>query len=199
MKDGKSLVRAGDNRYHAIFMTDGDALFVSPSSMAVALSALDAQASIQGPKGTRTVKLEELYQVPKRETDSELTLAPGEILTKVTIPAAKGKNASYEARHKQAQDWPIVLASANLVLDGETVSSARIFIYGVAPVPYRSTAAENTITGKRVSLESAALAGQAAVAGAAPLSMNAYKVPMTQNVVKRALLAAVGNRYWEQA
>ncbi len=92
-----------------------------------------------------------------------------------------------------------MLASANLVLDGETVSSARIFIYGVAPVPYRSTAAENTITGKRVSLESAALAGQAAVAGAAPLSMNAYKVPMTKNVVKRALLAAVGNRYWEQA
>ena len=40
MKDGKSLVRAGDNRYHAIFMTDGDALFVSPSSLAVALIAL---------------------------------------------------------------------------------------------------------------------------------------------------------------
>ena len=77
MKDGKSLVRAGDNRYHAIFMTDGDALFVSPSSLAVALCALDAQASITGPKGNRTVKLEELYQVPKRETDSEFTIAPG--------------------------------------------------------------------------------------------------------------------------
>ena len=73
MKDGKSLVRAGDNRYHAIFMTDGDALFVSPSSLAVALIALDAQATIRGPKGERTVKVEELYQVPKRETDSELT------------------------------------------------------------------------------------------------------------------------------
>ena len=30
MQDGKSLVRAGDNRFHSIFMTDGDALFVSP-------------------------------------------------------------------------------------------------------------------------------------------------------------------------
>ena len=190
MQDGKSLVRAGDNRFHSIFMTDGDALFVSPSSLAVALCALDAQASITGPKGTRTVKVEELYQVPKRETDSELAIEPGEILTKVTIPAAKGKNASYEARHKQAQDWPIVLASANVVLDGDVVSSARIFIYGVAPVPYRSTAAENTITGKRVSLETAALAGEAAAAGAAPLSMNAYKVPLTKTVVKRALLGA---------
>ena len=35
--------------------------------------------------------------------------------------------------------------------------------------------------------------------GAAPLSMNGYKVPLTKTVVKRALLAAVGNRYWEEA
>src|SRR5262249_12218735 len=35
LKDGKSLVRTGDNRYHAIFNTDQDALFVSPSSLAV--------------------------------------------------------------------------------------------------------------------------------------------------------------------
>jgi xanthine dehydrogenase YagS FAD-binding subunit len=199
MKDGKSLVRSGDNRFHAIFMTDGDALFVNPSSLAVALCALDAQASITGPKGSRTVKVEELYRVPKRETDSEIAVEPEEILAKLTIPAAKGKNASYEARHKQAQDWPIVLASANVMLDGDVVSSARIFIYGVAPVPYRSTAAENTITGKRISLETAALAGEAAAAGAAPLSMNAYKVPLTTTVVKRALLGAVGNRYWEEA
>src|SRR3954466_111498 len=33
MKDGKSLVREGDNRYHSIFMTDGNALFAAPSSL----------------------------------------------------------------------------------------------------------------------------------------------------------------------
>ncbi len=162
MKDGKSLVRAGDNRYHAIFMTDGDALFVSPSSLAVALIALDAQATITGPKGERTVKVEELYQVPKSEKDSELTIGPGEVLTKVTIPAAKGKNASYEARHKQAQDWPLVLASVNLAMDGDSVSAAKIVLYGVAPIPWRSAAAEKAITGKRVSIETAAAAGEAA-------------------------------------
>ena len=153
MKDGKSLVRAGDNRYHAIFMTDGDALFVTPSSLAVALAALDAQATLTGPKGERTVKVEELYQVPKTEKDSELTIGPGEILTKVTIPAAKGKSASYEARHKQAQDWPLVLASVNLAMDGDSVSAAKIFVYGVAPIPWRSAAAEKAITGKRMSIE----------------------------------------------
>jgi xanthine dehydrogenase YagS FAD-binding subunit len=199
MKDGKSLVRAGDNRYHAIFLTDGDALFVNPSSLAAALAALDAQATIVGSKGERTVKVEDLYQVPKRETDSELTIAPGEVLTKVTIPAAKGKNASYEARQKLAQDWPLVLAAVNLTMDGDTVSAAKIVLAGVAPIPWRSAAAEKAITGSRVTVETAAAVGEAAALGAAPLSMNGYKVPLTKSVVKRALLAAVGNRYWEEA
>src|SRR5205823_15094913 len=77
MKDGKSLVRGGDNRYHAIFMTDGDALFVNPSSLAVPLIALGAGATILGARGERTVKVEDLYQVPKKDGDRELTLAPG--------------------------------------------------------------------------------------------------------------------------
>jgi len=200
MKDGKSLVRAGDNRYHAIFMTDGDALFVSPSSLAVALIALGGQAKVRGPQGERTVKVEELYQVPRRDSDSELTVQPGEILTQVTIPAASGKSASYEARHKQAQDWPLVLASVNLTMDNDTVSAARVVVYGVAPIPWRSEAAERAITGKRLTPETAAAAGAAAVEGAAPLSMNAYKVPLTRTVVKRALIRAVNPKgYWEEA
>jgi xanthine dehydrogenase YagS FAD-binding subunit len=200
MKDGQSLVRAGDNRYHSIFLTDGNALFVSPSSLAVALIALDGQATIVGPKGERTVKVEELYQVPKRESDSELTIQPGEVLSKVSIPAAKGKNASYEAREKQAQDWPLVLASVNLAMDGDTVSAARVVVSGVAPIPWRSAAAEKAITGQRVTPETAAAAGEAAIQGAAPLSMNAYKVPLTRTVVKRALLLAIdGKGYWEEA
>ena len=48
-------------------------------------------------------------------------------------------------------------------------------------------------------METAAAAGEAAVEGAKPLSMNAYKVGLTKTVVKRALLAAAGNRYWEEA
>ena len=89
VKDGKSLVRAGDNRYHAIFLTDGDALFVSPSSLAVPLIALGAEATILGPKGSRTVPVEKLYRVPKSNDDRELTLAPGELVTKVSIPTRR--------------------------------------------------------------------------------------------------------------
>ena len=93
-----------------------------------------------------------------------------------------------------------MLASVNLAMDNQTVSAAKVVLYGVAPIPWRSQAAERAITGKRVTVEAAAAAGAAAVDGAAPLSMNAYKVPLTKAVVKRAVLRATNPKgYWEEA
>lgn len=198
IKDGKSLVREGDNRYHAIFMTDGDALFVSPSSLAAPLIALNAEATIQGSKGTRTVPVEKLYRVPRSNDDRELTIAPGELLTKVTIPAP-GKNGAYEVRQKQSHDWPLVMTAVNLKMDGDKVRDARVVLYGVAPIPWRSEAAEAAIRGQVVSQDSAAAAAKAAAEGAKPLAMNGYKVALVRTTVKRALLDAVGDRYWEEA
>jgi xanthine dehydrogenase YagS FAD-binding subunit len=198
MKDGKSLVRAGDNRYHSIFLTDGDALFVSPSSLAVPLIALGAQATVLGPDGTRTVPVEKLYRVPRSNDDRELTVAPGELLVKVSIPAP-GKNGSYEIRQKQAHDWPLVMAAVNLKMEGDSIRDARVVLYGVAPIPWRSEAAERAIRGQAVTADSATAAAMAAAEGAKPLSMNGYKVPLVKTAVKRALLDAVGNRYWEEA
>lgn len=190
------MVRNGDNRYHAIFQTDGDALFVCPSSLAVPLVALGAVATIQG-DGKRVVPVEQLFRSPKSSQESELTVKPGELLVSVMIPPAKGKNASYETRWKQSHDWPLSLCSVNLTMDGDKVADARIVLGAVAPVPLRSAEAEDAIRGKPVTLETAEAAARAAVASAKPLSMNAYKVGLTQTVVKRALLSTVGQRYWE--
>ena len=74
------------------------------------------------------------------------------------------------------------------VKDG-VVTEARIVLGGVAPVPYRAAKAEAALTGKPLNEVSAAAAGVAAVDGARPLAKNAYKVPLTQAVVKRALLS----------
>jgi len=198
MKDGKSLVRQGDNRYHSIFMTEGNALFAAPSSLAVPLVALGAKAIIKGEKGFRTIPVEDLYRVPRQEGERELTLAPGEILSEVFIPQAKGKNASYEARQKRAHDWPLVLASVCIEGDGDKVGKARVVLGSVAPIPLRSEAAERAIDGKAITMATATAAADAAIESAKPLSMNAYKVALTRTVVKRALLAAAGNRYWEE-
>lgn len=192
-------VRDGDNRYASIFMTEGNALYAFSSSLAPALIALEATATLVGLDGERTIPVEALYRIPKSADEIELTLKPGELLTKVTIPPCEGKNATYEVRWKQSHDWPLALASVCCILEGNRVSAARIVLGQVAPIPYRCEAAEKAITGKPLNEASAEAAAQAAVEGAKPLSMNAYKVPITKTAVKRALLTLAGNRYWEEA
>lgn len=196
--EGGHLVRLGDNRYHAIFMTDGDALYVNPSNLAPALIALGAEAEVVGPDGKRTVPVAELYRVPTEEGERELTTSTDEVMTRVIVPAPRGKSAFYEIRQKLSHDWPIVIAAVSLAMDGDTVSEASIMLGGVAPVPYRAEAAEAAIKGKKLDRSTAEAAGQAATEGAQPLSKNAYKVPLVKTAVKRALLRAAGDEYWSK-
>ena len=68
------------------------------------------------------------------------------------------------------------------------VSDARIIIGGIAPVPYRSSGAEDAITGQVINQQVAETAAMAALGRNKPLRKNAYKVPLTQALVKRVLL-----------
>src|SRR5207253_6323343 len=107
-------------------------------------------------------------------------------------PAAGWKNATYEVRQKEALDWPLVTASVSLHMNGAAVEHAHIVLGHVAPTPWVAAQAEKAIAGQSISEDTAAKAGEAAVAGATPLSQNAYKVRLAQVAVKRALLAASG-------
>ena len=60
---------------------------------------------------------------------------------------------------------------------------------GGAPLPEGVPEADSPLAGQRVTPELAREVGAAAVAGARPLSKNAYKVPLTQAVVERTVLA----------
>jgi len=193
MKDGKSMVPQGDNRYHAILGNSGPAYFVNASSFAPALIAAGAKLGIVGPSGTRQVALAEFYRIPAREGELEYALAPNEIVTEVLVPLASGKKSSvYEVREKEALDWPLVAAAAVLDMDGENVRSASIVMGHVAPKPWPAEAAAKALVGKKISAETAGAAGNAAVDGAKPLSGNAYKVQLARVAVKRAVLRAAG-------
>jgi len=58
---------------------------------------------------------------------------------------------------------------------------------GVAPIPWRVPAAEKFLIGKALTPEVLAEAAKIALADAKPLEKNAYKVPLTQTLVRRAL------------
>ena len=190
-ESGASLVTTGDNRYHAILGNGGPAYFVNPSSLAPALIALGATARIFGPKGGREVPLEKFFLTPQSEDEREYDLKPNELLTEIVIPAAGGaRSATYEVRQKEALDWPLAAASVVLRMSGKQVKSARVVLGHVAPVPWPSPEAEQTLAGKAITAEVAEAAGAAAVQSAKHLGGNRYKIQLARVAVKRAILEA---------
>ena len=73
-------------------------------------------------------------------------------------------------------------------MDKDVCRSARVVLGGVAPIPWRVPEAERLLTGQRVTPELAAKVAATAVAGATPLAKNAYKVPLTREIVQRTVL-----------
>jgi xanthine dehydrogenase YagS FAD-binding subunit len=189
--EGKSLVEAGDNRYHAILGNEGPALFVSPSSIVPAMIAYEARVRIAGAKGSREVALEKFFKTPQAEGEREHDLQANEIVTDILLPpSAGGRYAHYEVRQKDSFDWPLALAAVALHMNGTTVRSARVVMGYVAPVPLVSEEAAQALTGKSITEETAKAAGDAAVSQAKPLSHNGYKVQLARVAVKRAILKA---------
>ncbi len=192
MRDGKSLVLEGDNRYHAILGNQGPAYFVSPSSIAPALIALGARLHIWGPKGVREVALEKFFLIPKSEHEREHDLRPNEVVIEILVPPPHAlRTAQYEVRQKAHFDWPLATASVALTMQGHTVKDARIVLGHVAPVPWMSNEARQAIVGQRVTEQTAEAAGAAAVKPAKSLGDNSYKIQLTRVAVKRALLEAM--------
>jgi xanthine dehydrogenase YagS FAD-binding subunit len=124
---------------------------------------------------------------------TENVLAPNELLTHVILPAPGAvKSGHYEVRYKASHDWPIAFATVVVAMNGDTVRSARIVMGAVAPIPWRSQAAEAALVGKALTEQTAAAAADAAVRDARPLSQNGYKVQVAKTAVKRAILNAAG-------
>jgi xanthine dehydrogenase YagS FAD-binding subunit len=194
-KDGRSLVEAGDNRYHAILGNRGPAKFVSASRFAPALIAWGARVRIIGPTPDRVQArpLDEFFVTPKIESQGVTILKPGQLISHVWLPRAGSiQSASFEVLQLNGLDWPQAAAAACVEIEAGFVRDARIVLGHVAPVPWVAAEAAEMLIGHSINEETAATAGEMAVAGASPLSNNDYKVQMTRAAVKRALLRAVG-------
>jgi len=185
-----SLVRNGDNRYHAIFGTDGPALFVSASSLGPVLVALGATLTAQGPSGkARQIEATQFFRAPKSEQEREIALEPNEILTDISIPTTGLRNATYEIRHRHGLDWPYVTATVAFNDQNGGVSDPRVVLGHVAATPWIARSAGQALNGTRIDENAAAKCADAAVQGAKPLSNNAYKIQLVKAAVKRAVLA----------
>lgn len=184
----------GENQYHSIFGNEGPSKIVHSSSLAVPCVAYGARFVIAGPSGEREVPAAEYFTLPTMQNvKKENILGDDELLTHVVLPApGRIKSGHYEVRFKESRDWPMAFATVVVTTKGGVVDSARVVLGAVAPTPWRSEAAERALVGKPLNAASAAAAAEAAVAGARPMSQNAYKIQITKTAVTRAILDAAG-------
>ena len=193
-KKGGSVCYAvsGENQYHAIF-GGGPCFFVHPSDMAVALAALQAQLTVTGPSGTKTVKIADFFVSPKQSIEKENVLSTGQIITEIRIPPVGGMAKSSYRKIMTRQSWDFALASvaAVLLFENDIIRTARIVLGGVGPYPWRAEEAEKLLAGKKPDGATAAAAAEAAVTGSMPLRHNAYKLEIVKGAVEESITAFI--------
>ena len=184
----------GENKYNAI-IGGGPSYIVHPSDLAPMLLALGATVTVMGAAGKRVIPLDKFFTLPSEgNIRRENVLKNEEIITEIQVPASPLAARSTYLKFKERESLDFALASAAVAvrLSGRTVQDARIVLGGVAPVPWRVPAAEKFLVGKELKPDVLAEAGKIALADARPLEKNAYKVPLAQTLVRRALAKAGG-------
>ena len=173
----------GENAYHCIF-SETECHSASPSDLAPALIALGARVNIAGILGNRTVSLEDFY-LP----DGKNILQPDEIITEIQIPAieSSARQRFVKFRTRKAIDFALASVAVVITTEGDRVTAARIVLGGVSPTPYRAVLAEDVLKNQVLSEEIAEKAAASSVIESSPLSKNAYKIPLTRNLVRKAL------------
>jgi carbon-monoxide dehydrogenase medium subunit len=157
--------------------------------LSAAFAALKAIMTIRGPEGTRTVPAREFHTGPY-----ETVVAPGELLTEISIPIRPGGGSAYEKVGRRVGDWPVGAAGAALWLDGDTITDAGIGLAAVGARHFAAAEAEDFLRGSAASEENFARAGQIAAEHCRPVSDQrgpaAYKRHLAAELTVRALRRA---------
>ena len=178
----------GLNREHALFGASR-CVAVSPSDTAPALVALDATMVVSSVGGQRLIAAQDFFVGPARDILHMTVLNEGEILTAIRIPNTWANAEFYfeKVADRNVWDFALVNVAAAFKVSGGTIEDARIVCGAVECTPRRLDAVEDAIRGQQRSEQLAEEVASIASAGARPLNYNHFKVPLMENLVKRAI------------
>jgi xanthine dehydrogenase YagS FAD-binding subunit len=166
-----------------------------PSDLAVALTAVGATVHVEGPQGTRTIPMPGFHRLPGDAPERDTVLEHGELITAVELPPPlPGRGTYRKVRERASFSFAVVSVAAVLALDGDRVSAARVALGGVAHAPWRAQRLEAALAGQILDEGNLRAAIDEELAAAEPLRDNAFKVPLTRNVVVRTLLDLAASR-----
>jgi xanthine dehydrogenase YagS FAD-binding subunit len=184
----------GENRWNAVLGTSDHCIAAHASDLAVALVALDATIEVRGPRGERSMLLDDMYRLPAATPHMETVLEPGEVITAITVPAGAAKWRSHyvKVRDRASFEFALVAAAVAVRTDGERIHEARVALGGVGTKPWRVRQVETALAGAPI--ENAALQRAAAVAarGAQGHGHNDFKIQLMQRAIVRAVATAGG-------
>jgi aerobic carbon-monoxide dehydrogenase medium subunit len=167
-------------------LAHGDAASDLPAAMVVA----EAEVTLQGPDGQRSVSAADLFK-GYMTTD----VAPEEVLTEIRIPALDGWGYGHEKFNRRSEDWAMVGVCAIVKASGGICEDVRIGLTHMGSVPLRATGAEEALRGQELSAENIAKAAEQAAEGThPPTDLNAsaeYKQHLARVLTRRAIQSAV--------
>ena len=178
----------GMNREHALFDASR-CVAISPSDTATALVALEATMIARSVNGSRNIAAEDFFVGPATHITNMTSLESDEILTAVQIPSRWAGSRFYFEKVADRDVWDFALVSIAVVMkmDGNTIAESRFVCGGVACTPYRLLDVEKAARGKTLSDESGDAIAALASQGAKPLNYNHFKIPLMENLVRRAM------------
>ena len=111
--------------------------------LAPALMTLGAEVDLVGPRGKRTLPLQQLYIGHARHDGSAegdgkhyLALQPGELVTAVRAKHTPGLRSAYDKiRIRRSIEYPVAGVAVALRRDGDTLADLRVAITGTNPRP----------------------------------------------------------------
>jgi xanthine dehydrogenase YagS FAD-binding subunit len=178
----------GQNREHCLYGASR-CVAVSPSDLGTASVALDARMVVHSASGEKIIPAEEFFIGPAVDITHMTVLKKGEILTAVRFPKdwAGAKFYFEKVTDRNTWDFALVSVAAAMILDGNVIKKIRLACGAVECVPRRLKAVEDAVIGSPKDPDIATLAGKTAVQGATPLNFNHFKIPLLENLVRRAI------------
>jgi aerobic carbon-monoxide dehydrogenase medium subunit len=156
---------------------------------AVAL-ALDAELTLQGPEGTRTVAARDFFQGV-----FQTALGPADVLVEIRVPKLTEANGwSFMKFHRRAQDWATVGVAAVTRRQNGTIDDAAIGLVNMGATPLRASAVEQALRGATPDAvgDAAALATEGTDPPTDTAASAEYRRHLARVLTRRALEDALG-------
>jgi xanthine dehydrogenase YagS FAD-binding subunit len=184
----------GLNRMNAVLDVNDNCIAAHPSDMAVAMTALDARVETVARDGaTRAIPIDALYRAPGDTPHIETVLKPGELIRSVVLPPPPpGRQIYRKVRDRASYAFALVSIAAIVAHDNNRVQVARVAFGGLSYKPWRSTEAENALSGAALTRTSYDAAGAAALTNARGYGHNDFKIPLARRTLRAALAEVTG-------